>query len=293
MAEVMLQRSAAADCRGPDQRDAEPVEHTRRCGVDLRREPGCTQPASTAMRRAMPGSRPVSVELSTRVRAGGTRPAHARQQRPHGLADAHERREERPAGGDARQHEAHESLDRLPCAAAGGCCSTNSRPTSTSRPYWTPEGQAVSQARQVRQRSRCSRAVAAGRAGLHELLDQVDAAAWAVEFVAGDAIGRAGRQAEAAMHAAADQRRGFMRPAQCRRARRRCAVCIDVRTVQSPAYMRPGLQMPAGSKTRFSERCRAMTGAGSGANTSGRSRRGDCVARNNVAKPPALRAPAR
>ena len=38
----------------------------------------------------------------------------------------------------------------------GTWSSTTLRPMSTRRPYWTPEGHVVSQARQVRQRSRCS-----------------------------------------------------------------------------------------------------------------------------------------
>ena len=36
---------------------------------------------------------------------------------------------------------------------------------SASRPYWTPEGQVVSQARQVRQRSRCNCVLAVGGGG--------------------------------------------------------------------------------------------------------------------------------
>ena len=43
----------------------------------------------------------------------------------------------------------------------------------------------------------------AGRAALQHVLDQVDAAARAVELVAEQHIGRAGRGAEAAMHAGA------------------------------------------------------------------------------------------
>jgi hypothetical protein len=45
-------------------------------------------------------------------------------------------------------------------AGRGLSRSTISRPMSMSRPYWTPEGQVVSQLRQVRQRSRWSRVTA-------------------------------------------------------------------------------------------------------------------------------------
>ena len=50
----------------------------------------------------------------------------------------------------------------------------------------------------------------AGRAALDELLDQVDASARTVELVARDAIGGAGRQAEPAMDAVAEQRLRFV-----------------------------------------------------------------------------------
>ena len=59
----------------------------------------------------------------------------------------------------------------------------------------------VSQARQVRQRSRCSCVFAVAARAFEHLLDQIDAAARAVEFVAEQLIGRAGRGAEAAVHA--------------------------------------------------------------------------------------------
>src|SRR5690554_8221005 len=39
----------------------------------------------------------------------------------------------------------------------GSSSSSKPRLISTRRPYWTPEGHVVSQLRQVRQRSRCSR----------------------------------------------------------------------------------------------------------------------------------------
>ena len=56
------------------------------------------------------------------------------------------------------------------------------------------------------------RACVGRAAGLQQLLDQIDAAARAIALVAADDIGRAGRGAEAAMHAGAQD---FLEPAVC------------------------------------------------------------------------------
>ena len=66
------------------------------------------------------------------------------------------------------------------------------------------------QERQDRQRSIClTTSGVAGAVVLQHVLDEVDAAARAVEFVAEQHIGRAGRGAEAAMHAGAQDLVGF------------------------------------------------------------------------------------
>ena len=66
------------------------------------------------------------------------------------------------------------------------------------------------QERQERQRSMCSDRLGVGGAAVFEhLLDEVDAPARAVEFVAEQHEGRAGRGAKAAMHAFAQDRLGF------------------------------------------------------------------------------------
>jgi hypothetical protein len=80
---------------------------------------------------------------------------------------------------------------------------------------------------------------------LEHLLHQVDAAARAVALIAGEHIGRAGRGAEAAMHAALQDRIGA-----------RDGRIGELNLVESglhrfayiPEYMRPGLRMPTGSK---------------------------------------------
>ena len=125
------------------------------CGAS----PGCTQPSSTAMRRAMPWRGPVIVTgaecgVASRPAQGlaGALGSSGRSAWPSRTSGVNSRASRRDAG----QRESHESLARAARDAAG-CCSTSSRPTSTSRPYCTPDGHAVSQARQVRQRSRWSR----------------------------------------------------------------------------------------------------------------------------------------
>ena len=66
------------------------------------------------------------------------------------------------------------------------------------------------QARQDRQRSICvTTSSSAGAAVLQHVLDQIDAPARAVEFVAERHIGGTGGGAEAAMHAFAQDRLGF------------------------------------------------------------------------------------
>ena len=66
------------------------------------------------------------------------------------------------------------------------------------------------QARQDRQRSMClTTSGVGGSVLLQHLLDQVDAPARAIELVAEQHIGRAGRGAEAAMHAGAQDLVGF------------------------------------------------------------------------------------
>ena len=80
---------------------------------------------------------------------------------------------------------------------------------SSRRPYSTPDGQVVSQARQVRQRSRCKLGLRGDRGALQHLLHEVDAAARPVELVAQQLIGRTGRGAEAAVHALAQDRVGL------------------------------------------------------------------------------------
>ena len=80
---------------------------------------------------------------------------------------------------------------------------------SSNFEYSTPDGQVVSQLRQVRQRSRCSWVFSADLAAFQILLHQVNAPARRIQFVAEDLIGRAGGEAKAAVHAAAQDAFGL------------------------------------------------------------------------------------
>ena len=142
-----------------------------------------------------------------RRRRGNLRAELARQQHLHrrGPAPARRRTAASPSGRGAAS-----SAAPGPPAVRSTRSSTTWRPMSSRRPYCTPDGQVVSQLRQVRQRSRCSCVFAVTGCALQHLLDEVDAPARAVELVAQQLIGRAGRRAEAAVHAAAQDGVGLL-----------------------------------------------------------------------------------
>ena len=107
------------------------------------------------------------------------------------------------------------------------------------------------------------------------LLDQVDAPARRIELVAEQHIGRAGRGAESAMHAGAqDFLRGCdLRVEQLREGERGLHIDLVSRmrcstSSHTPAHMRPGLSTPLGSKLSFTRLAKARKAASSGANTS-------------------------
>ena len=103
------------------------------------------------------------------------------------------------------------------------------------------------QPRQDRQRSTCVHRFGRRRpALLQHVLHHHDAAARPVALVAEQHIGRAGRGADAAMHAGA-QRSFPPRPDADRRAARR----ENAVRIQTPSHMRPGLNRPSGSNAAF------------------------------------------
>ena len=80
------------------------------------------------------------------------------------------------------------------------------RKGSISLPYWTPEGQAVSQARQLRQRSRCRFTSSSRReVAVDHLPHEVDAAARRIALVGILDVGRATRGAQTAVDAIEDE----------------------------------------------------------------------------------------
>ena len=94
------------------------------------------------------------------------------------------------------------------------------------------------------------------------VLDEIDAAARAVEFIAQQHIGRAGGGAEAAMHALPQDGVGF-RDAGLGQLRRR-----EGGLHQTPRYMRPGLNRCCGSKEVLTRAESAASAASCGWNTS-------------------------
>ena len=114
---------------------------------------GCTQPSRTIILRA--------------CRAAGQAPASRRGGTCLASDDGSSGRKARPIAtpneksGPERNAKRSSRRNAPSTKPRGTFFSTTSRPMSTSRPYCTPEGQVVSQARQVRQRSRwtCVRTV--------------------------------------------------------------------------------------------------------------------------------------
>src|SRR5579871_1651158 len=116
------------------------------------------------------------------------------------------------------------------------------------------------------------------------LLDQVDAAARAIEFVAEQDIGRTGRGAEPAMHAFAQDGVGLgdIGIGQLSGGEFRLHGTI-------PRLIRPRLRMPFGSKLCRTRSFKAATPAAAGWNTS-TCRLTSPLARNSMACPPAAAA---
>ena len=103
---------------------------------------------------------------------------------------------------------------------------------------------------------------------LQHLLDQIDATARRIELVAEQNIGRAGRGAEAAMHASAQDLVCFrdLRVSELRQAE------VGLHRVPRskayrPAHIRPGLRTPRGSKLSLTRAVNAARGPRCGWNT--------------------------
>ena len=143
------------------------------------------------------------------------------------------------------------------------------RARSISWSYFTPDGQAVTHAMQPRQRSRCTRISSdASRALLVADAHQHDAPARRVHLLVEDRVARAGRQAEAAVHAVGDQV-GVGRPVRV----------PGGRAHQIPPTKVPGRKMRAGSKRSLT---RAITASAPGSGAAQRPRRSSGGASSSV-----------
>ncbi len=173
----------------------------------------CAQPASSATRArrspigrrtaraaaARAGSalgqqlehRPAAASAGTRAAAwrAGPRERRARKRRGYG--------QRRRAPSRAARLSIERALAVLLGVARGSGVSRS--------PYSTPDGQAVTHAWQPRQLSMKGERLLEVQRALEHLLHQEDAPARRVHLLAHRHVGRAGRQAEAAVHAAADR----------------------------------------------------------------------------------------
>ncbi len=202
VAEVAAQRAAAARAVGDQGLDAGGVEHARGRAVDVgrqRRLHAAQQQQDLARVRAgrpVPGARP-----RARRHLGLQRGRH---QRPRELPQAQRRREQRrsqalleqPARAALGRRARHARIDHM---AADVDQPTVLDPARAGR-LAVAAGQAA-----VEVQLRAAR----DRRAFEHLLDQVDAPARPVELVAEQLVGRAGRGAEAAVHAFAQDGLGL------------------------------------------------------------------------------------
>ncbi len=240
-AQVIAQCAAAAGTRSPDQRDVDPIERARERRIDAGR-----QRRLHAAREQQHPPRMARLRPSFGgARCGNPGGERARQQRPRDAAGGKCQTEPVAMGKPlAQQPTAHALAGRTLDSLLGDAVSDIEQP---------PEADARRAGRFATAAAETTVEVQRGGGGdriaFEHLLDQVDAPAGAVEFVAQQLIRRAGRRAEAAMHAGAQYRfrvasvggvtdevgqMGF-HPVSC----------------QSSVYIRPGLKMPAGSSAAF------------------------------------------
>ena len=170
-------------------------------GLMLPASAGCTQPASSSTRRACAArsARGAGGAGGAGARAGRRARQRARQQRAHGAGQGEQRAHAPRVRHDLAQQVAHEACARRAGHALLGepAADVEQPPVLHSRRTGTLAGPAGQAAIQVQLRAR------ADRLALEQLLHEIDAAARTVELVAQQLVGRAGGQAETAVHAAA------------------------------------------------------------------------------------------
>ena len=152
------------------------------------------------------------------------------------------------------------------------------RAASISWSYCTPDGHAVMQAMQPRHRSKCSAAAAPPGAALQDLGDQVNPAARRVHLLAPQLVGRAGGQAEPAVHAVAGefpQRAVRIDEAALGQALGdRLDDALVLRAHQMPPANRPGAIRCSGSNWSLTARISSSDGTGPHTSTASRTAAG-------------------
>ena len=190
----------------PQRRDAEAIEHAGGGRIDRRTE----RRLHAALEQHHAPRVPRRGPRQRRGRHGGRQarqlpPQRLRQQRPRGGRRPQQRPGAARVRHDLAQQVALRGGQRRARDARLGerAAQIQQPPVAHPRGTGALAGAAAETAIQVQLRGRRD------RLALEQLLQQVDAPARTVEFVAEQLIGRTGRQAEAAVHAAAQDRIGL------------------------------------------------------------------------------------
>jgi hypothetical protein len=233
------------------ERDAEPVEYARgsrvRCGRE-RRLHAAFQHQHAA---AVDGTR---THARRTHRSRNLLPQPLGQHGTHHLRDPKERIEEGGPAHDPAQHAARERGRRTAAHTGFDYMASD------------VEQAAVVHARRARGLARPAGETAIevelrllrDRLAFQHLLHEIDAPARPVELVAEYLVSRAGRGAEAAVHALAQDRIRFAAFG------RVLDEIGEAGLHQKSGYIRPGFSMPCGSKVLFSRRCTVRRVASSG-----------------------------
>src|SRR5258708_2038586 len=194
--EMEADAAATARARSLHERDAGAIQHARRGGVDRRRERGLNTAGKHEHLAAMARRRPCARRSRPRWHFG---------ERAEKLADAQGGGEKVRARKAPREKCALRALERpAPCLRFHDAApDVDEAPVLHAR--WTGRlaGAACEAAVEVQPR------LVGDRRAFERAFHEVDAAARAVEVVAQNLVGRAGRGAEAAMHAFAQDRLGL------------------------------------------------------------------------------------
>ncbi len=200
-AQVVRQRAAAASARHAEKRNADPVEHARHRGVDARRQGSLHATVQHEHPAPMPRGGPCAGCARVGNRCAEPRGQHRFQHAADRERAAEERARQQafadqPAHGPRGERARRTVVDDVPA-------DVDEAPVSHARRTRGLAAAAGEAAIEMHPR-RCGDLLA-----LERLLDEVDASARTVEIVAQQLVGRAGRRAEAAVDARAQDRVRF------------------------------------------------------------------------------------